>query len=242
MERTYNKIEKIEEEVKIIFSNNDKIISSKTEEKINEIIDKEIGKKILVSTIIKKYKNLNQKSSIIDGLIYQKVIETKESEFTNELILNLPKGIIYLEESMSINYQPLQDLLIKKSFQEADKLTQQYLCILVEQKTMQTKKWLYFTDIQFIPKYELFKIDLLWRTYSKGKFGFSIQKNIWIKYNKEWDKLWEKIEWLEVTTGAMKRYPKEFNWTAEAPKGHLPLFNQLRGTQTLCYLFKKIDW
>lgn len=242
MEKTDNKIGNIEEQIKIIFSSNDKIISSNTEEKINEIINKEIGKKILVSTIIRKYKNLNQKSSIIDGLIYQKIIETQQNEFTNELMLHLPKGIIYLEDSMNIDYQPLQDLLIRKEFQEADKLTQKYLCLLVEQKTMQTKKWLYFTDIQFIPQYELLKIDLLWRTYSKGKFGFSIQKNIWMQYNKKWDKLWEKIHWLEVKTGAMKRYPKEFNWTIEAPKGHLPLFNQLRGTQTLCYLFKKIDW
>lgn len=83
---------------------------------------------------------------------------------------------------------------------------------------------------------------MLWKVYSKGKFGFSIQKNIWLKQNKQWDKLWEKIKWLEAKTGIMKRYPKEFTWSIDAPEGHLPLFNQLRGTQTLYYLFQKINW
>ena len=147
-----------------------------------------------------------------------------------------------MEKYIEINYQPLQELLITKNFQEADKLTQKYLCELVEKQTQQKKQWLYFTDINFIPVSELFVIDLLWKTYSKGKFGFSVQKSIWMKYNNKWDKLWEKIKWSEITTGTMKRYPQEFIWTIDAPEGHLPLFNQLRGTQTLSYLFKKINW
>ena len=107
-------------------------------------------------------------------------------------------------------------------------------------KTNNKKNWLYFTDIQFLPKQDLFILDKLWKIYSKGKFGFSIQKKIWVYNNKKWDKFWEKINW--ISNGVMRRYPNDFVWTVDAPEGHLPLFNQLRGTQTLSYLFRNIQW
>lgn len=229
-------------EINFIFSNNDKTISSNIEKKIDKIIKEENSIEAIISSIVNRYKNIDKNINIVDGFIYQKIIETGNKQLINTLKNHLPKGVINLEQYIEINYQPLQELLIIKNFQEADKLTQKYLCKLVEKQTKQEKQWLYFTDIHFIPVNELFVIDLLWKTYSKGKFGFSVQKNIWVKYNNKWDKLWEKIKWLELATGTMKRYPQEFIWTLDAPEGHLPLFNQLRGTQTLAYLFKKINW
>ncbi len=242
MNKIQDQIECMNKEINFIFSNNNNIISLNTEKKIDKIIREETGREAIISNIISRYKHLNDQMNIVDGLIYQKIIETNNKEFISKLKTHLPQGVINLEKYVEVNYQPLQELLIKKNFQEADKLTQKYLCELVEKQTQKRREWLYFTDINFIPASELFVIDLLWKTYSKGKFGFSVQKNIWIKYNSKWDKLWERIKWLEITTGAMKRYPQEFIWTIDAPEGHLPLFNQLRGTQTLSYLFKKIDW
>lgn len=236
------KKEHIEKQIEEIFSKNDKVISNNTEKKLDNILENTAGKKIILSTIIKRSKQIINHNNIIDGFIYQKILENKDDKFVQELLLSLPNGIIKMEQSIKINYQPLQKLLINKNFEEADQLTQRYLCKLVEIKTKSLKNWLYFTDIQFIPKTELFQIDLLWKIYSKGKFGFSVQKAIWVKYNKQWDKLWEKIKWLKIENGIMKRYPKEFTWTTDAPEGHLPLFNQLRGTQTLLYLFNSIDW
>lgn len=232
----------MDKEIGFIFSNNDKTISFNTEKKIDKIITEETSTEAIISSVVSRYKKIDEHISIVDGFIYQKIIETNNKKLIDKLKNHLPKGVINLEKYREINYQPLQELLITQNFQEADKLTQKYLCELVEKQTNKRKQWLYFTDISFIPVNELFIIDLLWKTYSKGKFGFSVQKDIWIKYNSKWDKLWEKIKWSEMTTGTMKRYPQEFIWTIDAPEGHLPLFNQLRGTQTLSYLFKKINW
>ena len=242
MKKAETKIKDLTEEINVILSHNDKGISPKIETKINKMIEQDISRHIIISSIVKKHQQLNYTPSSVEGFIYQKIIETKDNKIIKELRNHLPEGLIQLDKSMQINYQPLQELLIEKNFQEADELTQKFLCRLVEEKTNNKKKWLYFTDIHFITKNELFTIDLLWKIYSKGKFGFSIQKYIWIKQNKQWDKLWEKIKWLEANTGIMKRYPQEFTWSLDAPEGHLPLFNQLRGTQTLAYLFQKIDW
>nr|YP_009393841.1 hypothetical protein [Polysiphonia sertularioides]ARW62403.1 hypothetical protein [Polysiphonia sertularioides] len=236
------KAEKLSEEIDNIFTKKDKTLSFITQETIEKLLKNKDNKDTIVSKIIEHKKKSTHNYEIVGGFIYQKIIQSKDEEFIHLLSKSLPNGIITINNSSLINYQPLQNLLIEQKFQEADKLTQKYLCQLVEIKTKKIKKWLYFTDIQFIPKDDLFTIDLLWKSYSIGKFGFSVQKEIWTKSRNKWDTLWEKIRWLEVKEKTMKRYPEEFIWTTEAPEGHLPLFNQLRGTQTLSHLFQRIEW
>nr|YP_010850348.1 hypothetical protein Ycf53 [Lophurella caespitosa]WGH13163.1 hypothetical protein Ycf53 [Lophurella caespitosa] len=235
-----NKLPCTEEEIRIIFTKNHSTITHEIERTIDKILINKEGQEIIIETIIKRAYLKQNNTQIIDGLIYQKIIETNNNQIKEKLLRKLPNGVINFTKFNQITYQNLQNLLINKKFEEADKLTQQCLCEIVKIKTNNQKSWLYFTDIQFIPKEDLFILDLLWKIYSKGKFGFSIQKKIWIKNNKKWDKLWEKIDWLKK--GVMKRYPQEFMWTIDAPEGHLPLFNQLRGTQTLSYLFNNIEW
>nr|YP_009394042.1 hypothetical protein [Rhodomela confervoides]ARW62604.1 hypothetical protein [Rhodomela confervoides] len=231
----------INKQINIIIDKNYEIISSDTEKIINTIFNKgEKEQGILLESIIQRIIMKKKNPDIIDGLIYQKLIETDKQAIKEKVLKFFPNGILTLKLPLTINYQPLQELLMSKKFQEADKLTQIYLCKLVEIKTKHKKEWLYFTDIQFLPIEDISIIDYLWKIYSKGKFGFSTQKKIWINNNKKWDKLWERINWINNENGAMRRYPQEFTWNLEAPEGHLPLFNQLRGTQTLSYLFNSI--
>ncbi len=237
-----NNLKEIENKINMIFKKTHKTISLETEKIIDDILNDREGQKIIIDKIINRNQKKKKNPEIIDGLIYQKIININNEYIQNKLVEKLPKGIINLQESSFkiVNYENLQTLLIYQKFQEADKLTQQYLCDLTKQTNTKSKKWLYFTDIQFLQKNDLFMLDLLWKIYSKGKFGFSVQKEIWIKNNKNWDKLWEKIYWLRH--GIMKRYPEEFTWTIDAPEGHLPLSNQIRGTKTLLYLFHNIEW
>nr|YP_009399426.1 hypothetical protein [Dictyomenia sonderi]ARW69032.1 hypothetical protein [Dictyomenia sonderi] len=235
-----NKLPLTEEQIIKILTKNYSIITSEIEKIIDEILINQKNKEIIINEITKRSNLNNNTTQLIDGLVYQKIIEANDHQTTEQLIKQLPNGVINSKKFKNTNYQILQKLLIHKKFKEADKLTQKCLCEIVELKTKKKKNWLYFTDIQFVPKEDLFILDLLWKIYSKGKFGFSIQKKIWIKNNKKWDKLWEKIYWLKQ--GNMKRYPQEFMWTIDAPEGHLPLFNQLRGTQTLYFLFNNIEW
>nr|YP_009397965.1 hypothetical protein [Gredgaria maugeana]ARW67151.1 hypothetical protein [Gredgaria maugeana] len=235
-----NKLLCTEEEIRLLFNKNYSTITNEIEKIIDNILIDQEGQQIIIEKIIRRAHLKSKDTQIIDGLIYQKIIERNSSKIKEKLIKQLPNGVIISTRFNYITYQNLQNLLINKKFKEADKLTQQCLCEIVTLKTNNKKNWLYFTDIQLIPQEDLFILDLLWRIYSKGKFGFSVQKKIWIKNNKKWDKLWKKIEWLKQ--GVMKRYPQEFMWTIDAPEGHLPLFNQLRGTQTLSYLFNSIKW
>nr|YP_010952330.1 conserved hypothetical plastid protein [Gloiopeltis furcata]WMP13999.1 conserved hypothetical plastid protein [Gloiopeltis furcata] len=139
-----------------------------------------------------------------------------------------------------MDYKPLQKLLISKHYRQADRLTQIYLCQLAGLDEDSKRNWLYFTDIQSLPSEDLATIDMLWRLYSRNKFGFSRQRKIWLSNNCNWEKLWSRIGWKNE--GVACRYPDEFMWSIDAPQGHLPLFNQLRGVQVLSALFDHTVW
>nr|ARO91086.1 conserved hypothetical plastid protein [Flintiella sanguinaria] len=173
----------------------------------------------------------------IDGLVYEILYKKTCLESQTFLEKEFSRGILPLDTTKNIDYYDLQKLLVEKKFQEADQITQTKLRQLADLKN---REWLYFTDVQKIPSIDLNTIDKLWRIHSLDKFGFSIQRRIWLQFNKDWNALWNNIGWQ--TNNNPCRYPNEFVWDVTGPKGHLPLFNQLRGVQVLSALFKHELW
>ena len=78
---------------------------------------------------------------------------------------------------------------------------------------------------------DLQTIDRLWTIYSNGKFGFSKQANILKSVGTKYELLWSKIGWKK--DGYWTRYPDSFTWSLDAPEGHMPLINQLRGVRLM---------
>ena len=222
--------------------NNDKNIISHEAKKIIEMYakDGEQGYNILLNILVLRRSIYKNKLLLIDGLIFNYLYTSNIQTIQDKLEKSFPKGLVPLKKSLKVNYETLQQLLIEQKFQEADALTQKHLCTLAGLNNNSNRQWLYFTDISCIPSEDLFTIDFLWQIYSRGKFGFSIQRKIWIANNYSWDKLWSQIGWTNKTI--MRRYPQEFIWNLNAPTGHLPLFNQLRGNQVLVSLFEHIVW
>ena len=164
-------------------------------------------------------------------------------------------------------------------------------------------------QVKFIPEQDMRVMDALWRAASGNKFGYSVQKEIWVQNRCYWERLFRVIDWThgehnfyrsghsqarplwhpiqlqqyclsckianlwnfglsckcygehqlasgwqiclymrvsldpvpscclrEAACGLCRKWPAEFTYTTDAPKGHLPLTNCLRGTQ----LFKAI--
>jgi hypothetical protein len=50
-------------------------------------------------------------------------------------------------------------------------------------------------QVKFIPEADLRAIDGLWRAASKGKFGYSVQKEIWVQNRRYWERLFKVIDW-----------------------------------------------
>nr|SCW22901.1 Hypothetical protein ycf53 [Nemalion sp. H.1444] len=194
----------------------------------------------LLSILLSRQEDRSIQISDVDGLIFELLLESNYYSITNDLNQLLSSGIVTLESAIGIDYSGLQQLLVSKQFQKADKLTQSLLCNLAQRNGRHARKWLYFTDVSSMPVVDLLTIDKLWQVHSKGLFGLSIQRDIWLSTNSDWEKFWSKIGWKVNDVNC--RYPHEFVWNVTAPPGHLPLFNQLRGVQVLAALFTHPAW
>jgi GUN4-like/ARM-like repeat domain, GUN4-N terminal len=179
------------------------------------------------------------KPTIVVGAVYQALYQSEFSAGRAYLDLEFPTGIVPLQSSMSVDYTQLQQLLAQQDFQAADKLTTEKLCELAGADAVK-RKWIYFTEVEQLPTIDLHTIDALWLLHSEGKFGFSIQREMWVGMNKNWDKFWPKIGWKEGNNWT--RYPGSFTWNLTAPRGHLPLSNQLRGVRVISSLLSHPAW
>nr|YP_009315669.1 Hypothetical protein ycf53 [Trichogloeopsis pedicellata]SCW24327.1 Hypothetical protein ycf53 [Trichogloeopsis pedicellata] len=189
----------------------------------------------LLSVLLYRHSDLDIQMSAVDGLIFELLLESRNNNISDSINILLPNGIVELKSAHHIDYLPLQKLLVNKQFQKADTVTHRLLCNLSQITGHHSRNWLYFTDVGRLPVVDLLTIDSLWQIHSGGLFGLSVQKSIWLSTNSNWDKFWAKIGWKVNNVNC--RYPHEFVWSIDAPAGHLPLCNQLRGVQVLAALF-----
>ena len=173
------------------------------------------------------------------GKAYQALYLNPQPEVKEFLTHHFPLGTVPLESEREIDYQSLQQLLAQQDFQGADVVTLQKMCELAGTAAVE-RKWIYFTEVVNLPVTDLTTLNRLWLMSSAGKFGFSVQRRIWLSVGKDYTKLWHKIGWK--SGNSWTRYPKEFTWDISAPEGHLPLSNQLRGVRVIDAIFAHPAW
>lgn len=146
-------------------------------------------------------------------------------------ILPLGKSVWFSSPSdAEIDYSPLQTSLIAEEFEEADRFTSAKLRELAGNEAV-SRGYVYFSEVEFIPKTDLSTIDRLWVAFSQGKFGFTSQASLLKSLGGRYDRLWPRIGWK--VDGVWTRYPTSFTWSLLAPEGHMPLINQLRGVRLM---------
>lgn len=132
--------------------------------------------------------------------------------------------------AVGMDYGPLQGHLLRQEFEAADRLTSTHLRQLAGPAAEQ-RGYVYFSEVPPMPALDLESLDRLWLTYSLGRFGFSVQGQMLRRCQGRWDTLWPLLGWKQ--NGVWTRYPTAFTWTLEAPEGHMPLINQLRGVRLM---------
>jgi GUN4-like/ARM-like repeat domain, GUN4-N terminal len=173
------------------------------------------------------------------GKAYQMLDRAGTPQTEAFLQTHFPQGIVPLDSEQNIDYTALARSLREQDFQQADLLTLEKLCELAGEAAIQ-RKWLYFSEVERFPATDLRTLDTLWFVHSEGKFGFSVQREIWLAQGKDFSKVWSKIGWR--TGNNWTRYPNEFTWNLSAPRGHLPLSNQLRGVRVIASLLSHPAW
>ena len=51
--------------------------------------------------------------------------------------------------------------------------------------------------MKFIPEADLQTIDALWRAASGNRFGYTVQKELWLQSRKNWPKFLQQINWVQ---------------------------------------------
>ena len=134
---------------------------------------------------------------------------------------------------VGVDYAPFRDLLKAGEWRLADDEHRRLMCVLAGEDA-EDRGWVYFTEARAFPVTDLKTIDTLWTFYSNGKFGFSVQRKIWVGQRRQWLKMFRQINWTnDQENECYRKFPEEYIWSIDAAKGHMPLTNALRGTQLL---------
>jgi hypothetical protein len=145
-------------------------------------------------------------------------------------------------------YQNLHDLLEAGQWQEADQETLKVICSL-----MPDRDYCYI-DVDQIPPKDLKRINQLWVRFSNGRFGFSVQKNIWIKILKAYhadensNRYWiddsayyaftDCVGWSRESN---RIYHTDIEYSLKAPQGHLPAILMFKKPNSnYCYFNQSI--
>ena len=163
------------------------------------------------------------------GFILQ-LIHKIDKDFIKNTLNCVDFSWFHAPSDVGFDYSTLQRYLLNECYEDADRFTSSKLRELAGEKAVK-RGYVYFSEVESIPSIDLSTLDKLWVVYSRGKFGFTVQAKILDSLGGRYDKLWPRIGWKK--DGIWTRYPKAFNWSIEAPNGHMPLVNQLRGVRLM---------
>ncbi|MBD2778056.1 caspase, EACC1-associated type [Iningainema tapete] len=128
-----------------------------------------------------------------------------------------------LSSEKGVDYTKLRDLLAAGKWQEADYET--YL-VMLQAVGRKEHDWIREEELLNFPCTDLRTIDKLWVKYSNGRFGFSIQKKIYLEVSGKLDGKYDSETWSKFAEGVgwkMEGEEKNVTYDTSAPKGHLPV-------------------
>jgi len=164
------------------------------------------------------------------GHLIQLLLASADPARQEALLVRYPDGWLAVGSVAGLDYGPLQQHLMRMAFEEADRLTSDHLRQLAGEGAIR-RGYVYYSEVRAMPAIDLTSLDRLWTCYSQGRFGFSVQARLLQACQGQWERLWPRLGWK--ADGTWTRYPGAFLWSLEAPEGHMPLVNQLRGVRLM---------
>ncbi|WP_413173949.1 protein kinase domain-containing protein [Anabaena azotica] len=127
-----------------------------------------------------------------------------------------------LYSAAGVDYRQLEKLLKSKQWQKADQETWEVMRQVV------SKVYLSHSDLENFPSEDLQIIDQLWRKYSQGNFGFSVQIQIYESCGRDYVKFCAAIGW-DLTKSSSST--QNFIFPSVPKKGSLPSHRWVGGTK-----------
>lgn len=150
---------------------------------------------------------------------------------------------------VEVNYIKLCELLADNKFEEANAETTKML-ISVAAKAQKSSEGSLLTnkDVNNLPCKDLNTVDKLWQIHSGGKFGFTPQKEIWIKAGSNlgeysfdtYNSFAKEVGW-KADNKFKSLTDKDFGYDLGQAKGHLPLLSNTQSLDVLSTLFVRLE-
>ena len=136
---------------------------------------------------------------------------------------------VELSSETGLDYSKLRDFLAAGKWREADIETARLMLKITHQES---RGRLSISSINNFPCTDLRTINQLWVKYSNGKFGFSVQKEIWESFGTQsfyltYEKLGDRLGWHSII--GWTNYDNLIFNVEKAPQGHLPAMWAMSG-------------
>jgi hypothetical protein len=146
-----------------------------------------------------------------------------------------PPSRALISAATGVNYQPLQDALAAGDFRLADQTTRN---LMQRAAGRELEPWLTVQDLTDFSCEDLKVIDQLWLDYSDGKFGFSVQQQIYqrlggtlgVHDSEILTRFGDEVGWRQNNTWLA--YP-DSTFSTSASRGHFPALGLAERTWTV---------
>ena len=159
--------------------------------------------------------------SQLEWVLYR--LEQLNPESITSTLLRLEEKIAALPDTtpaiseVGMDYRQLTKLLETGKWRKADEHTWE---IMLQIAVREDEGWLSTADIDSFPPTDLRTIDQLWQRYSSGRFGLTVQQQIWESTGRQYTELCDRVGWRVKENW---KYYSELSWGDNAPPGHLPV-------------------
>ncbi len=131
-----------------------------------------------------------------------------------------------LSPETGIDYTPLQESLQRQRWMQANETTTN---LMLQAVNRQEQGWIPQEEVKKFACWDLKTIDALWKEYSRGKFGFTVQFPIFVETGNRpgrlvdteaYDNFGTRIGWRK--DGQWVQFKLNIDYSLDAPMGHLP--------------------
>lgn len=175
-----------------------------------------------IKDLIDAARKSNSGNSNLKAIAEKILVKRNSEKRKNSRLENIPTTGFEASE-VGADYTKLAQLLDDNNFKAANDETAERMLWVAKREQ---KGYLREEDIKNFPKKDLLTIDKLWLNYSDNRFGFSVQKKIWLNLGEQreydWGTYLKFIEGLGWKKGDSV-FGENLEWDLQAVVGHLPI-------------------
>ncbi len=183
----------------------------------------QIFDKLLQTEVNKRFQSASEVIQLLEDHSFQDTVSAEQKDVPKPLRKKQTSTVV--ANVGGADYRKLHGLLAAHKFQEADLETWR---VMLEISNRKAHQGLSIFSLRQFPIEDLLAIDRLWGLLSNGRFGFSVQNQIFKRAGGSeifdyhiWQEFGQTVGWCD---GENWRSYLQLTFNIDAPKGHFPAY------------------